>query len=70
MRWPEEPEVALLHYKYVGFDYMVRRNAMLATGLKSRDHAMRWGAHYLLPPETIARQIDERLHAAEHVPGT
>lgn len=69
VRWPGETEVALLHYKYMGLDYMVRRNAVLATGLKPRDHAMHWGTHYLLSPETVARQIDERLRTAERVPG-
>jgi glycosyltransferase involved in cell wall biosynthesis len=45
--YPENVEVKLLHYKYLGLDYLVERNAELKNGLKEQDIKMRWGHKYL-----------------------
>jgi len=45
--YPETTEVKLLHYKYLGLDYLITRHAELRTGLKSVDIEKRWGYQYL-----------------------
>jgi Glycosyl transferase family 2 len=47
VRYPETAEVKLLHYKYLGIDYLLERHAELKTGLKSQDIRKRWGEQYL-----------------------
>ena len=43
---PSRKELMLLHYKYLGADYVAARNNLLATGLGALDNANRWGAQY------------------------
>lgn len=52
-------EVKLLHYKFLGLDYVVPRYAQLRTGLRSKDIAMSWGSQYLWDAERIVEQYEE-----------
>lgn len=52
-------EVKLLHYKFLGLDYVVPRYLQLRTGLRSKDIAMSWGSQYLWDAEKIAAQYEE-----------
>ncbi|MFJ5713982.1 glycosyltransferase family 2 protein [Neobacillus sp. NPDC093127] len=44
---PPNKEVLLLHYKYLGIDYLNSRYSALKQGLREGDIANRWGFHYL-----------------------
>jgi hypothetical protein len=44
---PEEDELLLLHYKYLGMSYLVERNSFLAAGLGEIDRANDWGHQYI-----------------------
>jgi hypothetical protein len=44
--YPEIDELLILHYKYVGFDYVRARHALLATGLGETDRENHWGFHF------------------------
>lgn len=44
--WPRKPLFELLHYKYLGEDYLVRRYAQLAARMKAGDVAARYGTQY------------------------
>ena len=44
--YPEIDELLILHYKYIGFDYVRPRHALLATGLGKTDRERRWGHHF------------------------
>ncbi|WP_203074269.1 glycosyltransferase family 2 protein [Falsiroseomonas ponticola] len=57
---PERDELLLLHYKYLGLDYLVRRQAMLSAGLGARDMERGWGRQYTLPEAENATRF-ERL---------
>ncbi|WP_394224066.1 glycosyltransferase family 2 protein [Priestia aryabhattai] len=44
---PSNNEVLLLHYKYLGFEYLNSRYSALRQGLREGDIANQWGFHYL-----------------------
>lgn len=44
---PANKETLLLHYKYLGFDYVNSRSSALKQGLREMDVANRWGIQYL-----------------------
>ena len=46
VRYPRRDELLLLHYKYIGFDRLLRRQALLRTGLGEVDHQRRFGHQY------------------------
>ncbi len=48
---PEEDELLLLHYKYLGLPYLVERNSFLCKGLGEIDRANGWGHQYTLDKE-------------------
>jgi hypothetical protein len=57
VRMPATREVKLLHYKYLGLPYLIRRTAELRTGLRAIDIENRWGHHYLWSNEEIQRDF-------------
>ena len=69
VRWPEAPEVALLHYKYVGREYLRSRTRLLATGLGPGDLARNWGLHYQRSDEQLDADFTAMQLLAEPVPG-
>jgi hypothetical protein len=60
---PPNKEVLLLHYKYIGFNYLNSRMSELKTGLRINDIANRWGIQYLWDEQT-RRQVFEKLKKA------
>ncbi len=44
---PRHVRVKLLHFKYIGLEYLVRRHSELKTGLRPRDIQNDWGNQYL-----------------------
>jgi len=61
--YPLRDEVLLLHYKYLGIDYVAPRHALLATGLGPTDRANQWGYQFDLRREQLLEKI-ARLDAA------
>ena len=53
--FPKKRDLKLLHYKYLGLDYLVTRYAELRTGLSRVDLEKRWGRQYLLDQEKIEK---------------
>lgn len=51
-------EVLLLHYKYLGFDYVNARFSALRQGLGIVDIANRWGSHYLWSEKKRLEQFE------------
>jgi Glycosyl transferase family 2 len=43
---PERCEMQLLHYKHLGFEYTVRRQAELGERMRALDRKKKWGFHY------------------------
>lgn len=44
--YPETDELLILHYKYMGFNYVRRRHGLLAAGLGATDRENRWGIQF------------------------
>lgn len=57
---PLHDRLLLLHYKYLGLDYLLRRQAALAKGLGEIDRQRGWGGQYSLPDATTIARF-ERL---------
>ncbi|TDF92343.1 glycosyltransferase family 2 protein [Paenibacillus piri] len=57
---PSSKEVKLLHYKYLGFDYLSSRLTQLRQGLRMVDIANHWGVQYMWA-EQQKRQVFESL---------
>jgi hypothetical protein len=63
VRYDSRDELLILHFKWLGADYVRRRTQLLKQGLGTVDREHRWGIHY----DASALQIEERLqelHAA------
>ena len=61
---PAEPAVKLLHYKHLGVDYLVNRQAELRGRLLPGDIANHYGIQYLKSREEIRRDFDALAQAA------
>lgn len=59
--YPKRDELLLLHYKWLGVDYLARRNAMMETTRRARDVANNWAHHYRTPPADLAANLREML---------
>ncbi len=64
VRYPEEDRLLNLHFKTLGLDYTIARYRLLATKRGTRDRANKWGYHYDLPTEKIAKAYTARLARA------
>ncbi|MGB5596866.1 MAG: glycosyltransferase family 2 protein [Crocosphaera sp.] len=53
IRFPEQSEIKLLHYKYLGIDYLKKRYAELKTGLRLGDLLKKFGYQYHWDTEQI-----------------
>ncbi|MDX1407377.1 MAG: glycosyltransferase family 2 protein [Saprospiraceae bacterium] len=58
--YPIRRDMKLLHYKYLGFDYLQERHQFLRKGLREKDVANKWGHKYLW-------SVDERRADFERV---
>jgi len=64
VRYPREDRLLNLHFKTIDLAYVIERNRLLASGLGERDRANKWGYHYDLPTEEIAKDYRVRQHLA------
>jgi hypothetical protein len=55
--YPVRDELLLLHYKYIGLEYVQRRQAALAGGLGSGDAERGWSDRYEVGDEAIAAEL-------------
>ncbi|HJR22846.1 MAG TPA: glycosyltransferase family 2 protein [Dongiaceae bacterium] len=62
--YPSQDELLLLHYKHLGVEYLVQRNALLDSGLRTGDRANRFGTHYVLERAKIEANVDALLRNA------
>lgn len=58
--YPARDDLLLLHYKYLGLDYVAERNQLLDTGLRAGDRAKDWGSHYRRDQSRL-EEVFERL---------
>jgi len=56
---PERDELLLLHYKQLGADYVVPRNAALGKRLGKRDIRNHWGIQFFYDLPKYQRHVDE-----------
>jgi hypothetical protein len=64
VRYPETDTLLNLHYKYMEFEYIRARHAMLRTGLGAVDIANRWGHRYSFDDAQLARDFQSFLARA------
>jgi hypothetical protein len=67
--WPPSPEVLLLHYRQLGVDYVLARNAHLAPLLKPGDMENGWGAEARWGRGRVAEHARQMAAQAVTVPG-
>ncbi len=65
--YPELDELRLLHYKFLGYEYLSGRWNELSTGLRTRDIANHWGYHYLSDKEASLNEYMTLKSSAERV---
>jgi hypothetical protein len=61
---PERREVKLLHYKYLGLQYLIPRYAELKTGLRAKDIESGWGIQYLWEERKTVEEFERVRKAA------
>jgi hypothetical protein len=59
--YPQKDELLLLHYKWLGLDYLQRRHAMMETTRRARDRAKNWSHHYVTPAAELAANLERML---------
>jgi hypothetical protein len=64
IRYPEQDRLLLLHYKFLGLDYLLRRYALLSRGLGTADKERRWGFQYDLPRRELEAEFELLRHTA------
>lgn len=56
--FPDQSEIKLLHYKYLGFDYLKERYKELKTGLRLWDILKKFGYHYQKDSEALKSNFE------------
>ncbi len=67
--YPNRDEVLLLHYKYLGIEYVSERNLLLKTGLRLGDRENDWGRHYRINRAKIEQVFENLWRRAVDVRG-
>lgn len=62
-------QVRLLHYKFLGPEYVAQRNALLSKGIRPGDREHGWGAHWLLSYDEVVAQLRAIDEKAAPLPG-
>ena len=62
---PAKQELRLLHYKYLGADYLLERHAQLNARRRERDVSAGWGFHY--DPTTTLEHFEDYKRRREVV---
>lgn len=65
--FPSQREVKILHYKYLGLDYLISRSADLGSRKTDFDRERGWGAHYQRSPAEFRLHFEELLREAEDI---
>lgn len=60
----DNPPLKLLHYKFLGADYIVDRNKMYTPRISEQYKAMGIGEHLLIPEQEIRKEVYNRLNSA------
>ncbi len=68
--YPKHGEMKLLHYKYLGLDYLIRRSTELRTGLRRTDIERGWGEQYLWKREKMEKKFNDIFEKAVELPRT
>ena len=64
IRYPKQDQLLLFHYKFLGIDYLLRRYALLSSGLGATDKEHRWGYQYDLGRDVLEVQFAELRRTA------
>lgn len=67
--YPKRDKLLLLHFKWLGFDYIRQRHAMLDATRRSRDVANRWASQYQLSTDDVAAILQRMLDQSVDVMG-
>jgi hypothetical protein len=65
LRFPENREVMLLHYKHLGLDYLIPRSNALRGRRTEFERARGWSLHYSRTADEIRQDFEEMLRNAE-----
>jgi hypothetical protein len=65
--FPKTTEIKLLHYKYLGIDYLKERQAQLATGMRIGDKLKKFGYHYFKEEAKFETELNQLLASAKPV---
>lgn len=57
--YPDRIEVLLMHFKYLGIDYVLARHAELGARLKKADVSKKLGYHYFWDRETVENKFKD-----------
>ena len=64
---PEAQDVKMLHFKYLGIEYLIRRHSELRNGLTRRDIEEDWGNQYLWDEERNTEEYQRLKSQAQLV---
>lgn len=67
--FPKRPALRLLHYKYLGSDYVIARYAELGARIGATDRERGWGRHYFQPSDALIDAHRQLLAGAQPVAG-
>lgn len=67
IRWPERQELFLLHYKYLGVDYLIRRLNHLRPGFGPGDRARNFGHKYFWSREQAVADFEAVRSSASEI---
>lgn len=67
VQWPEQDELVLLHYKYLGFERTAARHAAANLRRRSMDLEMNWGHRYAFDAEKLEADFQEFEGRALHI---
>jgi len=65
--YPPEIEVKMLHYKYLGLDYLSERSAELGARMRPADRRLHYGHQYDRSPDAIRQNFQEMSRQARPV---
>lgn len=59
--YPKRDRMLLLHYKWLGVDYLARRNEMMESTRRARDIEKKWAHHYRTPLPDLVASLEASL---------
>ncbi len=69
IRYPKRDQLLLFHYKFLGMDYLLRRYALLSSGLGATDKERQYGYQYDLGRDVLEVEFAELRRTAVDVTG-